>query len=402
MWQQIKQLTEQRGQILADMKAILSKAETEKRDLTTEENAKFDELNTKAEGIQKNIERAQRVYDIEQTITGNKGTEQRIGRDDVNTPEQQADQKAQEYRAQFDQFLRGANPVELRALTVAGQGVVGDRPFYNQLVTAMKSYAGVIEAGAEVIPTTDGNPLTVPTANDTSNTGRLVAEGATNANVTEPTLGVMTLGGYKFDSDWIKVSLELLRDAGYPVETTITNMAAERLGRAFNTYATTGTGTGQPKGFTVAGTVGKTCAATNAVTYDELLDWVHSLDAAYRNGGRCRIMLADSTLAAIRKLKDGANRYIFESGAAGAPNTILGYQYVVNNDMANLSSGAASIVAAIGDFQRYKVRMVAQPELIRANELFISDGLVGFKVFQRIDGNLADTGAVKTLKLAAA
>jgi hypothetical protein len=32
--------------------------------------------------------------------------------------------------------------------------------------------------------------------------------------------------------------------------------------------------------------------------------------------------------------------------------------------------------------------------------LFISDGLVGFKVFQRLDGNLADTAAVKLFKLA--
>lgn len=55
-WQQIKALNEQRGQALADMKAILKKAEDEKRDISTEENTRFDELNTKAESLKATID----------------------------------------------------------------------------------------------------------------------------------------------------------------------------------------------------------------------------------------------------------------------------------------------------------------------------------------------------------
>jgi len=44
MWQKIKQFNEERGQALADMKALLQKANDEKRDLTAEENTSFDTL----------------------------------------------------------------------------------------------------------------------------------------------------------------------------------------------------------------------------------------------------------------------------------------------------------------------------------------------------------------------
>lgn len=403
MWQKIKQLTEERGQFLADMKAILKKSEDEKRDLTAEENTKFDELNTKAEQRKADIDRYERAKSLEAELAPKNGNERRVGRDDLNTPENQAEAKKAEQRAAFDRYLRhGLGGEETRALTVQGSGVVGDRPFYDQLVLGMKAYAGVRQAGATILPTSDGNPLTVPSLNDTGNSGVLVGETATSNSDADPdATGNITLGGFKFDSKWIKLSLELIQDAAYPVEATILSMAAERIGRALNTYTTTGTGSGQPKGFVTAGGVGKVLAATNAFTYEEIIDFIHSLDAAYRNTGKATVQFHDTTLAAIRKLKNAAGQYIWSAGAAGAPANILDFPYVVNNDLAKLTDGVSKVVAAFGDFSRYFVRDVAAPVIIRADELFIEDGLVGYKVFSRHDAALADTNAVKLLKTAA-
>lgn len=410
-WQIIKRLNEERGEALAAMKAILAKAETEKRDgksrdLTPEESTQFDALNTKAEQRKSDIEKYERTQALETELAKHGKGEQRAGRDDLNTPEQAVQQKAKEQRAAFDKYLRFGKselaPDETRALTVTGSGVVGDRPFYDSLVIGMKAYAGVRQAGATVLPTSDGNPLTVPALTDVSNTGILVGEAADSEDDADPTPTTITLNGLKFDSKWIKLSLELIQDSAYPVEATILSMASERIGRALNTYTTTGTGSGQPKGFVTAAGVGKTAALTNAINYEELIDFIHSLDAAYRNTGKAVVQFHDTTLAAIRKLKNGAGMYIWSAGAAGAPANILDFPYVVNNDMAQLTSGADSVVAAFGDFTRYFIRDVTAPWIVRADELFISDGLIGYKVFSRHDGNLADTNAVKTLKLAAA
>ena len=68
----------------------------------------------------------------------------------------------------------------------------------------------------------------------------------------------------------------MIQDAAYPVEATVLGMASERIGRAQNYYFTKGTGSGQPKGFAVAAGVGKTLAAVNALTYEELIDLLGS------------------------------------------------------------------------------------------------------------------------------
>ncbi|HEV2294086.1 MAG TPA: phage major capsid protein [Tepidisphaeraceae bacterium] len=400
-WQLKKKYTEERAQHLADLKAMLKKAEDEKRDLTTEENTKFDEISTKAEQRKADIERIDRAIAIEASATPDK-PEQRAGQDDINTPEQKLDEKAQELREQFDRYLRGTSPVELRALTVAGTGVVGDRPFYNQLVTSLKTWAGVRQAGATVLPTSDGNPLTVPTGDDTANEGQIVGEGATDNTNADPAIGNVTLNAFRFDSKWIKVSLEMLRDTAFPIEQYIQNIAGERIGRTFNRHSTIGTGVGQPKGFITAAGTGKVAALTNAITYEELLDLIHAVDAGYRNSPGFRLQCHDLTVAAIRKLKDGNGSYIWAAGAAGAPSQILGYGYVVNNDMDTLASGANKSVVAAGDFSRYFVRDVTGVEVVRASELFIGDGLIGFRVFSRHDGNLTDAKSVKVLKTAAA
>ena len=392
-WYDAKNLRETRNQKLADMKAMLTKCETEKRSLDAVENTAFDKLNTEAEGIKSTLDKVDQVRSLELAA----GTVQ-FGREDVGTPEQRGNERALEYRAQFGKFLRGASPSELRALTVTGAGVVGDQAFATNIVDKMKAYAGVLQAGCEVLNTANGNPFGIPTTDDTGNEGRLVGEAVPNAVETLPTLGNVQIGALKFDSDWIKVSIELLQDAAYDVEGYVARKTSERIGRAFNRYTTVGTGVGQPQGFVTGGTLGATSAAAGVIDGDDILNLIHSLDSAYRANG-AKLMLNDGTLCAIRKLKDLQGRYIWQPGMNGALlATIFDASYVVNSSMASLSDVEGKVLA-YGDFSRYTARRVSMPMVIRANELFISDGLIGFKTIERLDGKVTDASAIKYLKL---
>ena len=398
-WIQIKALNEQRGTVLMEMKNILKTAEDAKVDLTPEQATKFDELNKRSEDIKSSIDRYEAAKRLDAEIGERR---QQPGREDINTPEAQADDVAKEYRSQFGSYLRGSNPLELRGLTVGSVGVVGDRVFGTSIVESLKHYAGVLAAGAEVIPTTDGNERGIPTIDDGSNNGRQTAEATANTTETNPTIGSVTLKSYLQDSDWIRISMEYLRDASYPIEAKLIELATRRIGKKLNALTTTGSGTGTIRGFVTAGGVGKTAAATNAISYDEFVDFQHSLDAAYRYGKNCKIQLHDLTLAALRKLKGADNRYIWQPGQTGLPASLDGFSYVVNNDMAHVGSGAGSVIAAIGDWEAYKVRVVGQPEVIITKEKYIDSREVGYRVVQAFDGNLADAAAVKLLKLAAA
>jgi HK97 family phage major capsid protein len=171
--------------------------------------------------------------------------------------------------------------------------------------------------------------------------------------------------------------------------------------RITNTHFTAGSGSSQPNGLFTAASSGVTAAGTTAVTYDELINLIHSVDPAYR-AGACRWMMHDSTVKAIRKLKDGQSRPIFNPGyetgvPGGAPDSLLGYPITVNQDAPLMTTGLKSI--AFGDFSYYMIRDVMAVEMFRfTDSAYTKNGQVGFLAWMRSGGNLIDVGgAVKCL-----
>lgn len=140
---------------------------------------------------------------------------------------------------------------------------------------------------------------------------------------------------------------------------------------------------------------GKDAAVATAVTYDELIDLVHSVDPAYRQSPKVRFMFNDLTLAALRKLKDGDGRYIWTQGNVqdGVPGSILGYRYSVNQAMDGVATGKKSIL--FGDFGKYFVRKVGSPMIGVKRETYWPD--LGIAGLIYLDGELGDTAAVKHL-----
>jgi len=149
-----------------------------------------------------------------------------------------------------------------------------------------------------------------------------------------------------------------------------------------------------------ARSAGKTAAATNALTWDEVIDLYHSVDIAYRSRPSSAFMMHDSTAAYLRKLKDSQNRYLWEmSLQVGLPDRAFGQPVVINNDQDSALTTAKRLVL-YGDFNAYKIRDAGAVQVYRADELRILNGQVVFLAIQRSDGNLADTTAVKYLRLA--
>ena len=91
----------------------------------------------------------------------------------------------------------------------------------------------------------------------------------------------------------------------FGLESYIAGEFARAFGIAEEEAFCVGTGTNQPTGIFTAngGDVGVTAAATNAITADELISLVYALKSPYRRNAK--FLMNDSTIAAIRKLKDG-------------------------------------------------------------------------------------------------
>lgn len=248
-----------------------------------------------------------------------------------------------------------------------------------------------------VLNTTGGNTFNIPTVDDTAVTAGAHTEGGavTDDGGKDVTFGQKQLGAFAFDTEWVRWSYELANDSILNVEALLGELLGERLGRIANSKLTTGSGSSDVEGIVTNSGLGKTAAAVAAVTADEIIDLIHSVDPAYRASASTAIMMNDSTLAAVRKLKDGNGNYLWQMGnyQAGVPQNILGYNVVVNQAMASLATG--NKVMLFGDMSKYYVRKVGGPSLFVARERFAPDyGILGYA---RFDGVLANTGAVKHL-----
>ncbi|HVV37590.1 MAG TPA: phage major capsid protein [Acidimicrobiales bacterium] len=399
----IKELREERAGIWAQAQEFNERAK--KGDPMSGEDeaaweralAKVDELGTQIENREKSEKLDKRFADIDaDTVVVNPTGDPGGSRD--------------QYAEAFVKYCRGgiANlDAEERSLMEANfrdQGIATGgaggytvpQGFWAKVTETLKAYANVATI-AETVNTDAGNALPWATNDDTSNVGELLSENTAAANQ-DLTFGQKTLNAFMYSSKMIPVSRQLLQDTGIDIEAFIAKKAGQRLGRIVNQHFTTGTGGGtQPQGYVTGATTGKTgtTGQTTTVIYDDLVDLIHSVDAAYRQSEQCRWAMHDLSLAIIRKLKDSQNRPLWQPAISlDSPDTLLGYPISINNAMATMAANAKSI--AFGAFSAgYVVRTVSGGQLLRLDERFAEKLQVGFLGFGRYDGLTQDASAVK-------
>ncbi len=424
----IKDLRERRQKLIADARAVLDKADAEKRNLTPEEVVSQTAMLADAKTLGAQLRNAEDL-EIEErgTIPESQREEPRRGAErvayearrkslhtlltrsgdripaemDGDLSNIQAVRDAGNlFPAQKDSFIllpseqRSNNTLSLGA---GGAAIAPDTSMYGRIIEALKFFGGMEAVGSEVMTTETGADLPMATDDDTANVGAIVAEEGSHAGGTSPTMGVKTLHAYLYSSLIVKVSWQLLQDISFDIESYLGRKLGMRLGRIFNTHCTTGTGVNQPWGLATAATVGRQSATGNAtsVVADDVIRLIHSVDVAYRNPS-CRFMMSDTAALAYELLKDGNGQYIWRTGSGlngmndGSASSIRGYGVVINNDMAVPAASAKH--TSFGDHSYYKIRRVRAIQIVRLNELYAANGQVGFLAFMRADGGLVDAG----------
>lgn len=190
-----------------------------------------------------------------------------------------------------------------------------------------------------------------------------------------------------------------LDDSIWDVEAWLQKKVVDKLGRVANTAFVLGTGIGQPRGFTTyaSGTayaqvqqVGS--GTSGAVTADGLISLLYTLKESYQMNAIFAMQRA--TMAAVRKLKDSQNRYLFEVSlnVSGVGEMLLGKPIAWFADMAAIGAGSLSI--ACGDFSRgYKI--VDNPGVRVLRDPFTSKPNVLFYTTMRVGGDVVDFDAIK-------
>jgi HK97 family phage major capsid protein len=425
----LREMKAQYDNLREEMQSVLVKGELEKRDLTPEESAKFDAMDADINALHKNIERRERMEELERNTTktvGKDPTEVALRAAQAN-PEERKKAESKAWERWFRYGYNNLNGEERSALArqqaavYSGSVINGEADFRDQSTTTtaggytipqgfsgeLQKYIalyGGVRPVARNFPTPSGNDIPWPTVDDTTNSGELLGENQP-AGSQDVVFGQVTLKAFKFSSKLVKVSKELLQDSYFNVGDILRDLFVDRLGRITNSYFTTGTGSSEPQGIVTGATLGVTATSgqTGTIIYNDLVDLEHSVDPLYRPNAKW--MFNDSTLKALKKLKDSSGRPLWmgyaESsfGPQVAQPTILGYQYQINQNMANIGTSGSPVAGnksiLFGDFNRYIVRDVLNMELIRLDERYAEYGQVAFLMFMRADGRTLNTAAIK-------
>lgn len=194
-----------------------------------------------------------------------------------------------------------------------------------------------------------------------------------------------------------KATREQLGDSAFNMEQEIRSDFLEAFQAAEGASYVSGNGVGKPEGFMTNASVDGTSVTGSAaaVTFNGLVDVSHGLNANYLANARFVFNLG--TLGDIRKLEDTAGQLLFAPAAGGAPSTILGFPYTVLQDMPAVAANAYPV--AFGDFMRgYRIIERVVFDLLRDPYTAKTDGAVEFTGFMRVGGQVVLPTAIRKLK----
>lgn len=396
----ILELREKRAKAWDAAKAFLDSKRGTDGLLSAEDVATYEKMEADVVNLGKEIDRLERQQALDAEL--NKPVNTPItGKPGQPNPEDKTGRASDEYKRAFWNAMRSkaAGYEVLNALQVGtdseGGYLVPDE-FERTLVEALQE-ENIFRTMAKIIQTASGDRK-IPVVASKGTASWVDEEGAIQES--DDAFGQVSIGAYKL-ATMIKVSEELLNDSIFNLESYIAREFARRIGAKEEESFFIGNGTGKPTGIfnaTGGAELGVTAASATAITVDEIMDLFYSLKSPYRKNAV--FVMNDSTVKAIRKLKDGNGQYLWQpSISAGQPDTILNRPVKTSAYVPTIAAGAKTI--AFGDFGYYWIADRQGRSFQRLNELYAATGQVGFKATQRVDGKLILSEAIKVLQMKA-
>lgn len=389
---ELKQL---RAKAITEMRSILDTADAEGRPLSADETQKYDRIESDVDGFTSTIDRREKQTAAEKMLATSPA-EARVSSKALTKAERL---DSDEYRNAFDKYLRyGPNALmgdESRALqegTNSEGGFLTETILERRLVETLKQ-VNIMRQLATVIQTSSDRNIPVES---TVGTASWTAEEAAYSE-SDSAFTQVSLSAYKVGTI-MKISDELMQDSVFNMSDYIGRNFGRRIGELEEAAFVAGDGSSKPTGATSGASAGVTAAAVGAVTSNEILDLAYSLKRQYRRNGAW--LFHDSTIKAIRQLKDSNGQYLWQPAlTAGEPDTLAGRPVWASYDMPEMATG--NIAGLFGDFAMgYIIADRGATSFLRLNELYAANGQVAIRASRRVDGKVVLSEAIKKLTMA--
>ncbi|WP_262027140.1 phage major capsid protein [Microvirga sp. Mcv34] len=354
------------------------------------------------------------------------------------------DEKVQRIDAAVGNFQAAIDEMNAKiAASGLGDSVIGDLPADPEYVKAFKAHMrkGDVQAAMTKGSDPDGGYL-APVEWDRTITGKLkqvspiranarviqitsagfkklftdraVGSGWVGETAARPATSTPQIGQLDFPLGEIyanpAISQQLLDDAAIDLEQWLADEVDTEFARQEGIAFLSGDGVNKPHGILTYVTGAANAArhpwgaiktvnsgAAAALTSDGIINLIYDLPSEFR--ANAKLYTSRGAQAAMRKLKDGQNNYLWQpSFAAGQPATLAGEQIVEIPDMPAVGAGAVS--ALYGDMDatylvvdRIGIRVLRDP--------FTNKPFVHFYTTKRVGGGVYNPEPMRALVVAA-
>jgi len=380
----LREMLEKRNRSVTEARALVDKAEAEKRQMNAEETGQYDALMKDAVDLRTAIDRETKLQEEERANAA-------AG---IGTPTPPGTPDAELRTRAFNNLLRTGqlSGEEQRAL-ITGSDTGGGflnapQEFVPRLIAAVKNLV-FMEQLSTGMTTTNANGLGFPTLETDLDDFSMITEIKTSPEDTALAFGKREFKPHP-SSKLVKVSDAMLRADGINPEAVVMDRAAYKYGILKENKYLLGTGNQEPLGVFTASAKGintdrdVTLAGSTDFTADDIVDIKYSLKAQYM---RKAVWLFNRTaVAKLAKVKDGSGQYLFEmTDKIGEMDQLKGSPLYMSEYVPNTFT-AGLYVGMFADFSWYYTVQSLSLRIKRLNELFAATRQVGFLFDTEFDG----------------
>ena len=378
----LKAIMEKRDELQQKMDSLVSKADQETRAMTDEEVAEFDAAEKEIRAIDETIARDERARSAEKKTV----------------PTAMEERAAAEER-EFADYVMG-KITEMRAgeqnMTMSNNGAIIPTTIANRIIKAVKDRCPILARAT--IYNVKGT-LKVPVWGKANTTHDIAVGYQTEFTEITADSGKFTsvdLGGYLAGALTL-IGKSVQNNGSFSVVHFIVNQMAEEIATWIEGQLLIGTGSSAAQGATNTTTV-LTAASSTAITADELIDLQAKIKQAYQ-ANACWIM-NPATFTAVKKLKDGNNRYLLQDDVTGEfPFRLLGKPVFLSDNMPAIAAGAKAVL--YGDCSGLSVNFRENISIQVLLEKYATQHAIGVVSWFEFDAKVTDNQKLAVLAMKA-
>lgn len=375
----MKELLEKRSALLEEAESIVEACKTETRAMKDEENTRYSEILDEIRAIDTTIEAAEKLP----------GKMEERKHNEENTEE--AEERA------FVDYVMG-KATEMRSgeqnMNMSNNGAIIPASIANRIIKAVSDRCPIF-SGATMYAVK--GTLKVPVwgkANSTHDITVGYQEEFTELTADAGKFSSIDLGGYLAGA-LVLIGRSVENNSVFSVTDFIVNQMADEIASWIEGQLLNGTGSSQAQG-ALNTTNNVTAASATAVTADELIGLQAKVKQAFQ-GNACWTMHPD-TFTAIKKLKDGNNRYLLQDDVTSEfPYRLLGKPVYLSDNMPTMASGNKAIL--YGDYSGLSVNMRENISVEVLREKYATQHAIGVVSWFEFDSKVTDHQKLATMTM---